>query len=76
VSEGRLSIDESPTKERASKARLWAFVAHTVTVFALRTTRAATVLEHLLTTTFDGIVNCDREKCTGNAVDCSGAGRI
>ena len=58
----QLCIDESPTKQQTSKAWLWAFVAHTFTVFALRTTRAATVLDDLLTTTFDGIVNCDRAK--------------
>jgi len=60
--EKQLSIDESPTKERASKAWLWAFVARNFTVFALRSTRAATVLDHLLTTAFGGIVNCDRAK--------------
>ena len=58
----QLCIDESPTKQQTSKAWLWAFVAHTFTVFALRTTRAATVLDDLLTTVFQGIVNCDRAK--------------
>ena len=33
--------------------------------FALRTTRAATVLHDLLTDTFDGVVNCDRAKMYG-----------
>lgn len=58
----QLCIDESPTKQQTSKAWLWAFVAHNFTVFALRTTRAATVLDDLLTTVFQGIVNCDRAK--------------
>jgi len=58
----RLSIDESPTKERQVKAWLWTFVSKTFTVFTLRTTRAATVLDDLLTDAFDGIVNCDRAK--------------
>lgn len=58
----QLSIDESPTKQQTSKAWLWVFVAQAFTVFALRTTRAATVLDDLLTTAFQGIVNCDRAK--------------
>ena len=60
--EERLSIDESPTKERQAKAWLWTFVSSTFTVFALRTTRAATVLDEMLTDAFDGVVNCDRAK--------------
>jgi len=57
-----LGIDESPTKEARLKSWLWVFVAGSYTVFALRTTRAATVLEELLTETFAGVVNCDRAK--------------
>ncbi len=57
-----LGIDESPTKQAKLKSWLWTFVAGTYTVFALRTTRAATVLEELLTEAFDGVVNCDRAK--------------
>ena len=57
-----LGIDESPTKEARLKSWLWTFVASTSTVFALRTTRAATVLQELLTEAFDGVVNCDRAK--------------
>ena len=57
-----LAIDESPTKERKAKAWLWTFVAVTYTVFALRTTRAATVLQELLTDAFDGVIHCDRAK--------------
>jgi transposase len=64
-SEAVLGIDESPNKEARLKAWLWTFVASTYTVFALRTTRAATVLEELLTDAFDGVVNCDRAKMYG-----------
>ncbi len=55
-----LGIDESPTKQGKSKAWLWTFVAASYTVFALRTTRAATVLQELLTDSFDGVIQCDR----------------
>lgn len=58
----QLSIDESPTKEQKSKAWLWTFVAQTFTVFAVRTSRAASILDDLLTDSFCGIVNCDRAK--------------
>lgn len=57
-----LAIDESPTKERKAKAWLWTFVAATYTVFTLRTTRAATVLQELLTDDFAGVIQCDRAK--------------
>jgi transposase len=57
-----LGIDESPTKEARAKSWLWTFVASTYTIFALRTTRAATVLHDLLTDAFQGVVNCDRAK--------------
>jgi transposase len=57
-----LAIDESPTKQGQTKAWLWTFVAAAYTVFALRTTRAATVLAELLTDVFDGVVHCDRAK--------------
>lgn len=61
-----LAIDESPTKEGKAKAWLWTFVAATYTVFALRTTRAATVLQELLTDVFAGVVHCDRAKMYWN----------
>jgi transposase len=65
-SEPVLGIDESPTKEGRVKSWLWTFVASTYTLFALRTTRAATVLQELLTDTFAGVVNCDRAKMYWN----------
>jgi len=61
-----LGIDESPTKQAQTKSWLWTFVASTYTLFALRTTRAATVLQELLTDAFDGVVNCDRAKMYWN----------
>jgi transposase len=64
--ESVLGIDESPTKEARNKSWLWTFVASSYTVFALRTTRAATVLQELLTDAFDGVVNCDRAKMYWN----------
>ena len=57
-----LGIDESPTKEAATKAWLWTFVAAFFTVFAWRGSRAATVLTEWLTDDFTGVVMCDRAK--------------
>jgi transposase len=59
-------IDESPTKEARMKSWLWTFVAGAYTVFALRATRAATVLDELLTVSFEGVVNRDRAKMYWN----------
>lgn len=61
-----LGIDESPTKEGRQKSWLWTFVASTFTVFAHRTSRAATILQELLTDFFGGVVNCDRAKMYWN----------
>lgn len=58
----QLGIDESPTKEAAAKAWVWTCVAPAFTVFAVRTTRAATVLDELLTSEFCGTITCDRAK--------------
>jgi len=69
----QLGIDETPTKEGPAKAWLWGFVAVTFTVFAIRTTRAATILGDLLTERFSGVVNCDRAKmywCLGKLQWC------
>ena len=49
-------------KKVALKSWLWACVAKTFTVYALRPTRAATVLAELLGETFAGVTNCDRAK--------------
>jgi hypothetical protein len=45
--QSQLGIDETPNKEGPLKTWLWAFVAASFTVFALRLTRAATVLGDL-----------------------------
>ena len=58
----QLSIDETPTKQGPDKAWLWTCVAQQFTLFALRTTRAATVLTELLGTAYGGVVNCTRAK--------------
>ncbi len=58
----RLGGDESPSKEGKSKAWLWTLVAPKFTVFAMRRTREAKVLDELLTDQFSGVVNCDRAK--------------
>jgi transposase len=60
--ESQLGIDETPTKQGPDKGWLWTCVAANFTVFALRTTRAATVLTELLGTAYGGVVNCDRAK--------------
>jgi transposase len=57
-----LNADETGTKENNTKAWLWTFVARTFTVFAVRASRAATAVDELLTSTFCGIVTCDRAK--------------
>jgi transposase len=57
-----LGIDETPSKEGATKSWLWTCVAKTFSVFAIRPTRAASTLTELLTDRFPGIVNCDRAR--------------
>jgi hypothetical protein len=50
----------SPTKQGRARAWLWTFVAWGFSAFAVRPTRAATVLDELLTEAFDGTVTSDR----------------
>jgi transposase len=57
-----LNIDESPTKEGASKAWVWTVVASTFTLFTCRTSRGADVLDDLLGEDFAGTIHCDRAK--------------
>lgn len=57
-----LNGDESPTKEATTKSWLWTFVAKSFTLFALRPTRAATVLDEFLGDEFRGVMSCDRAK--------------
>ena len=60
--EPMLHGDESPTKEGSSKAWLWTFVAQTFTVFAIRGSRAATVLSDFFGEAYRGVMHCDRAK--------------
>ena len=57
-----LGMDESPTKEGADKAWLWTAVAGAFTVFGVRLSRAATLLEEWLGEAFTGVITCDRAK--------------
>jgi transposase len=58
----QLGMDESPTMQGTHKAWLWTAVAGTLTVFGVRLSRAATLLEEWLTASFDGVITCDRAK--------------
>lgn len=58
----RLGMDESPTKEATHKAWLWTAVAGAFTVFGVRLSRAATLLEQWLGDEFAGVISCDRAK--------------
>lgn len=60
--EPQLHVDESPTKQGQAKSWVWTFVARTFTLFACSLTRAATVPQHLLGTTYAGIIHCDRAR--------------
>jgi transposase len=57
-----LHIDESPTKEGASKAWVWTFVAGAFTLFACRTSRAGEVPQQLLGDDYEGVIHCDRAR--------------
>ncbi len=58
----QLGMDESPTKEGPNKAWLWTAVAGAFTVFGVRLSRAATLVEEWLGEAFDGVITCDRAK--------------
>jgi hypothetical protein len=58
----QLGMDESPTKEGSDKAWLWTAVAGAFTVFGVRLSRAATLLEEWLGEAFTGVITCDRAK--------------
>jgi transposase len=60
--QGQLNIDESPHKQGPLKTWLWAFVAASFTVFALRPSRKAEELYVHIGEEFPGVVNCDRAK--------------
>jgi transposase len=52
----QLGMDESPTKEGSDKAWLWTAVAGAFTVFGVRLSRAATLLEEWLGDAFTGVI--------------------
>ncbi len=60
--QSQLGMDESPTKQQTSKAWLWTAVAGTLTVFGVRLSRAATLIEDWLGPAFRGVITCDRAK--------------
>jgi transposase len=60
--QGRLNIDESPSKQGPTKTWLWTFVAAQFTVFSLRLSRKAEELYAHVGKQFTGAVGCDRAK--------------
>jgi len=57
-----VSMDETPTKQKGTKAWLWTAVTSMFAVFAIFSSRKATALPKLLGESFQGIINCDRAK--------------
>ena len=57
-----LNADESPTKQGKTRAWTWGFVAARFTVFAVRTSRKATVVGEFLGNAYAGVLGCDRAK--------------
>jgi transposase len=60
--QAQLGMDESPTKEGTDKAWLWTAVAVAFTVFGVRLSRGAALIEEWLGEAFDGVITCDRAK--------------
>lgn len=58
----QVHMDESPTKEANQKAWLWTAVAPLFAVFAIFPSRAGKAVGNMLSTAYEGIVNCDRAK--------------
>jgi transposase len=58
----QLGMDESPSKEGPHNAWLWTAVAGAFTVFGVRLSRAAALIEEWLGETFYGVITCDRAK--------------
>lgn len=54
------NMDETASKQSRQKAWLWVAVTPVFTLFALRLTRAATVVKELLGETYEGVITCDR----------------
>ena len=60
--EPAVNVDETPTKEATENSWIWTVVAPLFTVFALRLTKARTVISQLLGDAYAGIVTSDRAK--------------
>ncbi len=58
----RLFVDESPTKQKNTKAWLWVAVAPMLAVFGIFPNRKRTSLKALIGNYQDIILNCDRAK--------------
>jgi transposase len=54
------NCDETPTKEGSNKAWIWVAATPLFTVFKIALTRAASVIEGLLGSTYRGVVSSDR----------------
>jgi transposase len=61
-SQQQLGMDETAAKQATDKAWLWTAVAGAFSVFGVRLSRAATLLEEWLGETFAGVITCDRAK--------------
>ena len=61
-SEKSVNVDETPTKEANASAWIWTAVARTYTVFAVRLTKARSVITQLLGSSYRGVVTSDRAK--------------
>jgi transposase len=60
--QSQLNMDESPTKQGNQKAWLWTAVAPLFAVFAIFSSRKGDALPKLLSSVFQGVINCDRAK--------------
>ena len=62
LKEDHLNGDETPTKQANQNAWIWTLVAARFTVFAVRLTKAASVIHELLTLDYAGVLTSDRAK--------------
>lgn len=61
-SERSVNVDETPTKQTNSNAWIWTAVTKTYTVFAVRLTKARSVITELLGAAYCGTIGSDRAK--------------
>lgn len=57
-----VNVDETPTRQQNRNAWIWTIVSQSGTVFAVRLTKAATVINDLLGPDFAGVITSDRAK--------------